>query len=58
MVRPDLNSDLVTIEGIKEFLTSLVELLKEGKQGLEGQPPNQISQFCFRFLRSFFEDKE
>jgi hypothetical protein len=57
-VRPDLNSEVVTIEGIKEFLSSLVELLKEGKQGLEDQPQNQISQFCYRFLRSFFEDKE
>lgn len=42
---------------MREFFNALIELLREGKQELENQPTAQISQFCYRFLKSFFDDK-
>lgn len=42
---------------MREFLNALIELLRDGKSELENQPSAQITQFCYRFLKSFFDDK-
>ena len=53
-----LKASAVTVKVFKEFLAALLELLRENPTELELQAPEQLSQFCFGFMKSFFEDKK
>jgi hypothetical protein len=56
-VKVELNCSKLQNHTISEFLSSLIDLLTSKAEDLHLEPPQAISQFCQRYLRSFFEQK-